>query len=109
MSIELLTAPHNHAVCKLTERLSPGLVYPGDSLSSLVGLLHRATKFVNTLPNLEEGTEGDDLRIDLYEALEKHVNMLGYYEGTCKKSGCSLPYNHNLLQNIQNDYPESPL
>ena len=89
MTIKLLTPPNNYAVCKLEDRSFPGVVFQGDSLFILYGLLCETLDELKA--NIDE--EGEESVIpDLEYEIEKIKSIIDSYEEVCKANGYGLPY-----------------
>ena len=91
MAIKLLTPPHNYAVCKLEDRNFPGVVFQGDSLFTLYGLLQETLNELKT--NLgKEDEDPQSVIPDLEYEIEKFQSIIDSYEKACKANGYGLPY-----------------
>lgn len=94
MAIKLLTSPNNYAVCKLEDRNFPGVVFQGDSLFILYGLLCKA---LNELQENITEESSDSVIPDLEYEIDKLKSIINSYEEVCKKNGYTLPYVRSQL------------
>jgi len=91
MAIKLLTPPHNFAVCKMEDRNYPGVVFQGDSLFALYGLLRKTLKELETNSN-SEFEDPESVIPDLEYEIEKFKSVLDSYEQALEQNGFDLPY-----------------
>jgi hypothetical protein len=91
MAIKLLTPPHNFAVCKMEDRNYPGVVFQGDSLFALYGLLRKTLKELETNSN-SEFEDRESVIPDLEYEIEKFKSVLDSYEQVLEQNGFDLPY-----------------
>ena len=84
-SVRLLSKASNFALVQLTERHSPGVVFQGDSLHSLVQQLRRMELLLRA---------GDlvELQDEIVGTREQMDAVLRHYEKSCLDLGIRLPY-----------------
>ncbi len=94
MSIDLLTPPHNFAICKMHERNFPGIVVQGDSFSVLLRLLKRARALRPEHADDESLDETTSRTLDeLDYEIKKLASVMDLYEKICFENGYKqLPY-----------------
>lgn len=83
---KLLSPPTNYAVVQLPGRAFPGVVFQGDSLSSIIGDLREAAS----------APDPDDRDFALNDVIERLEGIQKHYEAVLDGEGISLPYpRHN--------------
>ncbi|WP_019881420.1 MULTISPECIES: hypothetical protein [unclassified Methylophilus] len=83
--VKLLSEPTNFAVVQLRDRKYPGVVFQGDSLSSMLQRVERMNKLLH-----EEDVS--ELRAEIEEMQEHLFEILVHYEAICKSNNIGLPY-----------------
>lgn len=90
MEVEWVAVEGDSVICKLNERMFPGMVMQGDSLKSLLGKLQR---FMREFETVCGDSEHEDT--ELYEIkweIERLELMLKSYESVLLRKGFMLPY-----------------
>jgi hypothetical protein len=85
IEVEVLTDQHNYAVIRLPERKFPGVVFQGDSLSSLVVDLRRGRD------QLQRGENEDGMGL-IHLVLETLEGAQRLYEAVLAENSIPLPY-----------------
>ena len=85
VEVDILTGHHNYAVLRLPGRRSPGVLFQGESLSSLTGDVDEALRLLRS---------GDHAAAEAQlEALPAHLGSLrAAYVGVLDGAGLPLPF-----------------